>query len=153
MIRPRVRSYGDSSTRTLSPGRMRMKFLRILPEMWARTWCLFSSSTLNIALGSGSTTVAMTSMASSLGIALRPHRRSAGRSQLAGPQDHGSLGLKGDGELEVGRSAAVERPHRPTVTIDRHLGAPEVEHRLDRDDHARLQQAAPSARPVVGDLG
>src|SRR5882762_2039967 len=46
---------------------MRIKFLRIFPEMCASTWCLFSSSTRNIALGSGSSTVAMTSMASSLG--------------------------------------------------------------------------------------
>src|SRR5215468_608172 len=46
---------------------MRMKFLRILPETCARTWCLFSSSTRNIAFGSGSITVAMTSIASSLG--------------------------------------------------------------------------------------
>src|SRR5215470_18789823 len=67
MIRPRVRSYGESSTATLSPGRIRMKFLRILPEMCARTWCLFSNSTRNIAFGSGSTTVAITSIASSLG--------------------------------------------------------------------------------------
>src|SRR6202162_3602717 len=66
MIRPRVRSYGDSSTRTLSPGRIRMKFFRILPETCARTWCLFSSSTLNIALGRGSMTTAITSIASSL---------------------------------------------------------------------------------------
>src|SRR5438034_4557656 len=43
-----------------------MKFLRILPETCARTWCLFSSSTRNIAFGSGSITVAITSMASSL---------------------------------------------------------------------------------------
>src|SRR5260370_618572 len=43
-----------------------MKFLRILPETCARTWCLFSSSTRNIALGSGSITVAITSIASSL---------------------------------------------------------------------------------------
>ena len=43
-----------------------MKFLRILPETCASTWCLFSSSTLNIALGSGSTTTAITSIASSL---------------------------------------------------------------------------------------
>src|SRR6185369_5169086 len=65
-ILPRFRSYGDNSTATLSPGRMRMKFLRILPETCASTWCLFSSSTRNMALGSGSTTVAMTSIASSL---------------------------------------------------------------------------------------
>src|ERR1700730_10257338 len=44
---------------------MRMKFLRILPETWARTRCLFSSSTRNMALGNGSITVAITSMASS----------------------------------------------------------------------------------------
>ena len=31
-----------------------MKFSRILPEMWASTWCPFGSSTLNIAFGSGS---------------------------------------------------------------------------------------------------
>src|SRR5690349_4437002 len=43
-----------------------MKFLRILPETCASTWCLFSSSTLNMALGNGSTTVAITSIASSL---------------------------------------------------------------------------------------
>src|SRR5436189_3279578 len=49
---------------------MRMKFFRIFPEMCASTWCLFSSSTRNIALGSGSSTVAMTSMASSLGTRL-----------------------------------------------------------------------------------
>src|SRR6476469_10547092 len=45
---------------------MRMKFLRIFPETCASTWCLFSSSTLNMALGNGSTTVAITSIASSL---------------------------------------------------------------------------------------
>src|SRR5215469_17378192 len=49
---------------------MRMKFLRILPETCARTWCLFSSSTLNMALGSGSITTAITSIASSLLIQL-----------------------------------------------------------------------------------
>src|SRR5215471_13998796 len=52
---------------------MRMKFLRILPETCARTWCLFSNSTRNIAFGSGSITVAITSIASSLGTRLTPH--------------------------------------------------------------------------------
>src|SRR5262245_20612434 len=46
---------------------MRMKFFRILPDICASTWCLFSNSTRNMALGRGSITVAMTSMASSLG--------------------------------------------------------------------------------------
>src|SRR5262249_19136733 len=49
-----------------------MKFLRILPETCARTWCLFSSSTRNIAFGNGSITVAMTSMASSFGLPESP---------------------------------------------------------------------------------
>src|SRR5579863_6536096 len=44
---------------------MRMKFLRILPETWARTSWFVSSFTLNIALGNVSTTVAITSIASS----------------------------------------------------------------------------------------
>src|ERR1700733_11821770 len=44
---------------------MRMKFLRIRPETCARAWCLFSSSTLNIAFGRVSTTTAITSIASS----------------------------------------------------------------------------------------
>ena len=61
----RVRSYGLSSTATRSPGRIRMKFFRIRPETCASTWCLFSSSTLNIAFGNVSTTVAITSIASS----------------------------------------------------------------------------------------
>src|SRR3989441_2257865 len=51
---------------------MRMKFLRIFPETCASTWCLFSSWTRNIAFGSGSMTVAMTSMASSLGLPESP---------------------------------------------------------------------------------
>jgi len=44
---------------------MRMKFFRILPETWARTSWFVSSFTLNMALGNVSTTVAMTSIASS----------------------------------------------------------------------------------------
>jgi hypothetical protein len=36
-ILPRVRSYGESSTATLSPGKMRMKFFRILPDTCAST--------------------------------------------------------------------------------------------------------------------
>src|SRR5262249_20021793 len=49
VIRPRERSYGDSSTRTRSPGRILMKFMRSFPLMWARTRCLFSNSMANMA--------------------------------------------------------------------------------------------------------
>src|SRR5688572_30316887 len=45
---------------------MRMKCLRILPEMWARTAWPLSSFTRNMALGRVSSTVASTSIASSL---------------------------------------------------------------------------------------
>src|SRR5947209_5883046 len=134
-----------------------MKFLRILPEMCARTWCLFSNSTLNIALGSGSTTVAITSIASSLGIPLRPYRRGGGRpARLEQPpeaEDDRPFRLDRHGVLEVRRGAAVPGPHRPAVAPDDDLGPTDVRHRLDGDYHTRLQHAAPSRRTVIGHLG
>src|SRR6202142_1157145 len=71
VIRPRGRAYGDNSTRTRSPGRIRMKFIRSLPLMWARTRWPFSSSTANIVFGSGSITVPSTSIASFLATGVR----------------------------------------------------------------------------------
>src|SRR5215469_8539623 len=68
VIRPRVGSYGDNSTFTRSPGRKRMKWIRILPEMWARILCPDASSTRNMALGSTSTMVPSTSITSFLAI-------------------------------------------------------------------------------------
>ena len=55
-ILPLLRSYGDISKVTLSPGRILMKFIRSFPLICASTMWPFSSSTLNIALGSFSTT-------------------------------------------------------------------------------------------------
>src|SRR3989449_10380379 len=49
-----------------------MRCIRILPETWARTLWPLSISTRNIALGSGSTTLPSTSIASSLLMAFRP---------------------------------------------------------------------------------
>lgn len=60
VIRPLDRSYGLNSTATLSPGKILMKFVRIFPEMYASTSCPFSSSTRNIAFGSGSMIVPVT---------------------------------------------------------------------------------------------
>ena len=71
-MRPRVKSYGESSTATLSPAKIRMKFFLILPETCASTWCLFSSYTRNMAFGNGSITVAITSIASSFGLPESP---------------------------------------------------------------------------------
>src|ERR1051325_2303081 len=51
-MRPRDRSYGDISTLTRSPTRIRILFFRIFPEIAANTtWSLLSSWTLKKALG------------------------------------------------------------------------------------------------------
>src|SRR5436853_5231987 len=57
-----------------------MKFIRSFPLMWARTLWPFSSSTANIVLGNGSTTVPSTSIASFLatGVLCTPSHRHAG---------------------------------------------------------------------------
>src|SRR4051794_31882364 len=53
-MRPLVRSYGDSSTRTRSPGSTRMRKRRILPARCPSTSCPLSSFTRNIRLGRAS---------------------------------------------------------------------------------------------------
>src|SRR5690606_4464504 len=68
VILPRVKSYGDNSTVTLSPGKMRMLWIRILPDTCAITVCPLSSSTTNFVLGKISLTFASTSIKSSLAI-------------------------------------------------------------------------------------
>src|SRR5438270_2088170 len=177
-MRPRVRSYGDNSTATLSPARIRMKFLRILPETCARTWCLFSSSTRNIALGSGSITVAMTSMASSLEFPESPFffssriglaivsRVSTGRSKdrplhllprrpghLFRPrQNPRPVGGNRHGVLEVRRGAAVRCFRHPLIPHS-HFRASCVHHRLDGDDHALLQPRTASLVTIVRQVG
>src|SRR3977135_4216738 len=50
-----------------------MKFMRILPDTCASTLCPFSSSTRNMAFGSGSTTVPSTKIVSSFGLARGRH--------------------------------------------------------------------------------
>src|SRR5918992_2351227 len=55
-MRARFRSYGDTSTRTRSPGRIRIRKRRILPATWPSTSCPLSSCTRNMAFGSASTT-------------------------------------------------------------------------------------------------
>src|SRR6266576_4426814 len=177
-MRPRVKSYGESSTATLSPARMRMKFLRILPETCARTWCLFSSSTRNIAFGSGSITVAITSMASSfefpespfffssrIGLAIvsraypncfknQPPLLSPRRpSHLFRPrQNPRPVGGNRHRVLEVRRGAPIRRFRHPFVP-HAHFRTARIHHRLDRDDHALLQPRAVSLVAVVRQVG
>ena len=73
-IRPLVKSYGDSSTRTLSPGTIRMKFFRILPATCARTSEPVYNWTRNRVFANAWVTVPSTSNASSFfPIASRGH--------------------------------------------------------------------------------
>src|SRR5258706_7153926 len=173
-MRPRVKSYGESSTATLSPAKIRIKFLRILPETCARTWCLFSSSTRNIAFGSGSITVAMTSMASSLEFPESPFffssriglaivsRVPTGRSKdrplhllprrpahlLRPRQNPRPVGGNRHRVLEVSRGAAVRRFRHP-LTPHPHFRASRVEHRLHGNYPTRLQPRPASLVTVV----
>src|SRR5215210_849494 len=55
-MRARLRSYGETSTRTRSPGRMRIRNRRILPATCPSTSWPLSSCTRNMAFGSASTT-------------------------------------------------------------------------------------------------
>src|SRR6478609_7414175 len=171
-MRPRVRSYGDNSTRTRSPGRMRMKFMRNLPLMWASTRWPFSSSTANMVLGSGSMTVPSTSIASRLATGyVRPfltrsvgpggptHERVAYQRwsfPATGRSCHGQdlrtvLGHR-DRVLEMGRHRAVGGNDGPVVGLEPGVMAAECEHRLDRQAQPGLELAARPARPEVGYL-
>ena len=74
-MRPRVRSYGESSTSTSSPGVMRMRNRRRRPARLARIVWPFSSSTLNVELGNVSTTRPTRLSVSSLTTGVRGSRR------------------------------------------------------------------------------
>src|SRR5712671_5994296 len=168
-MRPRVKSYGESSTATLSPGRMRMKFLRIFPETCASTWCLFSSSTLNMALGSGSTTVAITSIASSLlidslksassfwllakscGFRFKLAARSQGLAALL-RQNHRTIFRDRHTMLKVRAVAAVGRYGGPLVVEHPGPRTSRVHHGLDRQHHTLSQARSVTARTVVRHL-
>src|SRR6476661_2922698 len=90
-MRPRVRSYGESSTLTRSPCRTRIRNRRILPQSVAITSCPFSSATRNVVLGRTSLIVPSSSSASSFIQSpmevLGPWRRKAGLDlRQAGPR-------------------------------------------------------------------
>lgn len=92
VMRPLVRSYGLSSTFTLSPTRTLIKFFRIFPEICASTTCsVLAISTRNMALGSFSVTTPSTSMTSSLA------------SMPACPRRPAEPGATGDRALAKGR--------------------------------------------------
>src|SRR5438046_3563525 len=133
-----------------------MKFLRILPETWARTWCLFSNSTRNIALGSGSSTVAITSIASSLLIDSlnsdhSPAQVSAARHESLGQNDR-SIPGHGHAVLEVGAITAIRGHRCPIVFQDAGSGFAGVDHRLYGQHHAISEPRATTAGTKIRDL-
>src|ERR687897_1565199 len=112
-MRARLRSYGDTSTRTRSPGRMRILKRRILPATWPRTSWPLSSCTRNIAFGSASMTSPSNSTFSSLAKLDDPYvgglgaRRGLAQLQL-------DRGARGERAKAVARDerVAVARPQR-----------------------------------------
>src|SRR5439155_1755968 len=83
-IRPRLRSYGDSSTFTWSPGLIRMRYRRILPEVYPSVSCPFSRPMRYMPERNDSSTSPSTSIFSSFS-AIRPPF--AGRKRGA-PEEH-----------------------------------------------------------------
>src|SRR5436309_8403976 len=121
-----------------------MKFILILPEMWARTLWPFSSSTRNIAFGSGSMTVPSTWTPSSFAIPL---------VGLDSGEDDRPLGPDRDGVLEVRRKASIRRHDRPLIRQGQHFRRTRVHHGLDRQNHPFPELRSLSHAPVVGHLG
>src|SRR3954470_24955840 len=116
-MRARFRSYGETSTLTRSPGRMRMRKRRILPATWPRTSWPLSSCTRNMAFGRASTTSPSNSTFSSFAKppALYQSPRSAPRGRSAGRRaaGAGALGVRrplGRGLVLARVEAAVAVP-------------------------------------------
>jgi hypothetical protein len=107
-----------------------MKFFRILPETCARTWCLFSSSTLNIAFGKVSTTVAITSIASSFDKLYPDSARSHRRHGLL-RQNYSAFGGHRDGVLEVSAQTSIFGYCRPAIAQYLNPGLAYIHHGLD----------------------
>src|SRR5262249_41742668 len=73
-------------------------------------------------------------------------RRRAGEYFAAGFGD-------ADRVLELRRQRPVASDRRPAVAQDLHMRPAEIDHRLDREDHARLEQDALGGPPVMQDVG
>src|SRR5580693_1603668 len=141
---------------------MRMKFFRILPETCASTWCLFSSSTLNMALGSGSRTVAITSIASSLLIdSLRmllavsswPLAKSQEPKRIALlRQNHRTFFCHRHAMFKMCAAASVGGYRCPLVIQYASAGLSKIYHRFNCENHAFPQPGALPTGSEVGDL-
>src|SRR5689334_21311292 len=110
--------------------------MRIFPEICASTLCPLSSSTRNIAFGSVSSTVPVTSMASSFGIDNLPVV-AAPRLELT--QNIGSVFSDRDRMLEMGGQAAVFGNRGPPVVFDFNFVTAGIDHRFDGQNHSLFQ--------------
>src|SRR5262249_49874937 len=152
--------------------KIRMKFLRIFPETCASTWCLFSSSTRNIAFGNGSITVAITSIASSLELPESLFFFSSSRFAMFSQsgqsksqavtsilpsrsshffrtgQNPGPIRCNCDGVLEMRGRAPVRRFRRPLIAHP-NIRTARVHHRLDCDYHSFLQSSAAPRLAII----
>src|ERR1051325_11473046 len=111
--------------------------MRIFPEMCASTLCPLSSATRNIALGSVSKTVPVTSMESCFGIVASERARFAPALKLA--QNIRPVFGHRDRMFKMGREAPVLRHRRPAIFLDLNFIAAGVDHRLDGEDHPFFQ--------------
>src|SRR5258706_1029752 len=158
-----------------------MKCLRILPEMCASTWCWFSSSsTRNIAFGSVSRTLAMTSIASSFAIQTQERyflgwqtahgsmafMQSPNRAKFSG--DPCQLSVRGtcshksqylrpllrdcDRVLGVRTGLTINCNHRPTVLQGLCLLYAQVNHGFDRENITVLNLRAFTRLSIVRNL-
>src|SRR6266576_2353518 len=148
--------------------------------MCASTLWPFSSSTRNMAFGSGSTTVPSTRIASSLGFArgnhlrfqrfgaasvrqaararplsisrIAPSRRSRRAREASGDREHlRTVVGHGNRVLEVGRERAVAGDDRPAVVEGLGLGLAVVYHRLASQAVPLLAPHPPARLAVVRD--
>src|SRR3954452_23868351 len=98
-MRPLVRSYGDSSTRTRSPGSTRMRKRRILPARCPSTSCPLSSFTRNIRLGRASVISPSNSTFSST--AMQRHLLGAGKGSAGAARPAKSQARRWTGTASV----------------------------------------------------
>src|SRR5919106_1047508 len=117
--------------------------------MWARTLWPLSSSTLNMALGRGSTTVPSTWMPSSFWGAFSLFLATRSPSFPACGEDLVPLGRDRHGVLEVGRQRTVGGDHGPAVVQQLGSSPARVDHRLDGEGHAGGKHLSTAGGAVI----
>src|SRR5450759_129165 len=135
--------------------------------MCASTLWPLSSSTLNMALGSGSSTVPSISIASSFGAKPKLFPLKSAQNYILcepalffqaalalfaahGGQDFRSRLVDGDRLLEMRRQGTVFGDDGPAILRGLHVRPSHVDHWLQRGHHPRLQRGAGPGHPVVG---